>query len=116
MTRFIHDRFAKEFLEELPDKEEGHILFIPFFISNAKDVKVPLKMLKEFLAMHPEITAVVYYKKVWQSEFRSFELIKNSTETLMGRMHTRVVSESRRLRIHPPEMVPLCKTAARELL
>ncbi len=92
----------KRFVEELPEKQEGNILFISFFSSESEDSKIPLKLLKQFLRENPTIQEIVYYRKKWKVVKRSFKLVR---KPLAERLATSPAPK--RLFLAPPELVPV---------
>ncbi len=47
---------------KLPEKSEGHIMFVPFIASRTKDKFKFKKMMSGYLKDNPETSEIVYYK------------------------------------------------------
>lgn len=54
-------KFDKKNIKVLPKKEEGNILYIPFFASNAQDKLLPRKLLQRYMKKHRDIKQIVFY-------------------------------------------------------
>lgn len=68
---------AEEALQsELPEKEQGSILFISFFISEQGNTASALKALKAYLRRNPDVRSVLYYKKSRDAGGPSYHLVR----------------------------------------
>ena len=55
--------FKQKAKDKIPEREEGNILFVPFFVSVADDrMEVP-RIIKKYLSENPEIKEVVFEDK-----------------------------------------------------
>jgi hypothetical protein len=49
-----------KYTEVLPEKEEGRILYVPFFVSRAKDPMKAKKMLTQYLKKHEDVDEIYF--------------------------------------------------------
>lgn len=54
---------TKKVENEYPEKEEGNILFVPFFVSESKDKLLANKLFKQYLASHPGVNEVAFFER-----------------------------------------------------
>ncbi|MFA6550866.1 MAG: hypothetical protein WCT36_05975 [Candidatus Gracilibacteria bacterium] len=97
-------------LTDLPNKEEGNILYIPFFACNTNNITTPLKLLKQYLREHPLIHEVIYYKKAWvvdQDCLKSFSR-KKIIESPVKKESPSIFRPH--ISIHPPELTTVSST------
>lgn len=90
-------------LTQIPEKEEGNILFILFFACASDNATIPLKFLKQHLKENPSIEKIVYCKKIWlknRLEMKTFTCRSALKTTLLTRPH-----EPSRTVIYPPALV-----------
>lgn len=50
--------------KEIPEEDDGDILFVPMLVSKARNKRIPLKMLRVALKMNPGIKEVKYMRRV----------------------------------------------------
>ncbi|MCM8775086.1 MAG: hypothetical protein NC930_01835 [Candidatus Omnitrophica bacterium] len=102
-------QWDEKYRYELPDQEEGNILYVSFFASESDDMSEPLKFLRHFLRENPDINELIYYKKNGAVRRRHFRLnhaiVKK--EGHRGR-HTdrRYCLLKERINIIPPDILP----------
>ncbi|MFZ5802707.1 MAG: hypothetical protein ACOY3K_06330 [Candidatus Omnitrophota bacterium] len=51
------------YFNELPEVDEGEILYVPFLVSTADEPLVPLRLVKFCLRENASIKEIIYYKK-----------------------------------------------------
>jgi|GEM_PF-1622597 len=95
-----------DYLRRLPEREEGNCLYIAFFTSASRNSSAALKLLREHLRNHPEITEIVYHRKKGLSgpgPVRRFP--RNRVMSRMfGEESGRYLG---RIMIQPPSLVPV---------
>ena len=70
-------KFNLNDIKKLPEKEEGDILYIPFFASHAKDKMLPRKLLKQYLDNHKNIKEIAFYANDKKRSFKRVRSRKN---------------------------------------
>lgn len=58
--------------DQMPEKEEGDNLYIPFIVSFSDDKQLPLKMIKKYLAKNPNVKRVVFFERNDDTRFKEF--------------------------------------------
>lgn len=53
----------EKYLDRLPEKEEGEILYVPFIAAEGNIPIAPLRLLRYCLRENPGVREVIYYKK-----------------------------------------------------
>lgn len=56
----------------MPEKEEGKILYIPFFVSRSTDPKEAKKILNKYLKTHDEIDEIAFYERGDDTKLKRF--------------------------------------------
>lgn len=56
--------------ELIPITEKGEIIYVPFFVSIDPKQNGPLTALKSYLAEHPEVKELIYYRRNSDTDFR----------------------------------------------
>ena len=62
-----------EYTDKLPEKEEGKILYVPFFVSVSKDVKRANKVFKTYLKRSIDIDAIAFYERGDDTKLKMFK-------------------------------------------
>jgi len=70
-------KFDKENIKILPKKEEGNVLYIPFFASSAEDKLLPRKLLQRYLSKHKDIKKITFYANEKERIFNRLKERKN---------------------------------------
>jgi hypothetical protein len=72
----------KKYTDVLPEKEEGNILYIPFFVSVSKDTKKAQKVFKKYLKRSVDIETIAFFERGDDTKLKMFNRKK-------GRKHGR---------------------------
>lgn len=64
--------FNEKVTQEIPEEEEGNILYIPFLASFAEDKNIPLRMLRNYLDKNKDIKEVVFYERNSDDDLRRY--------------------------------------------
>ncbi len=70
-------KFNKDTIKTLPQKEEGNVLYVPFFASNAEDKLLPRKLLQRYLSKHKNIKKITFYNDERERVFNRLKERKN---------------------------------------
>jgi hypothetical protein len=70
-------KFNKDTIKDLPKKEEGNVLYIPFFASSAEDKLLPRKLLQRYLSKHKNIKKITFYADEKERTFNRLKERKN---------------------------------------
>jgi hypothetical protein len=70
-------KFDKDSIKDLPKKEEGNVLYIPFFASEAEDKLLPRKLLQRYLSKHKNINRIAFYADDKEKVFKRLKERKN---------------------------------------
>jgi hypothetical protein len=70
-------KFDKDTIKKLPEKEEGNVLYVPFFASSAEDKLLPRKLLQRYLSKHKDIKRIAFYADDKEKVFKRLKERKN---------------------------------------
>lgn len=71
----------EKFTEEIPEKDEGTIAYIPFFASKTEKRMTALRMIKNYLRSHPEVTTLKFYSHKSETDLRSYEVKREKEQS-----------------------------------
>lgn len=71
--------FNKDKINTYPDKEEGKILYIPFFTSIAKDKNMANRLFKQYLKQQ-DIDEIIFYERNSDDKLKRFKRRKENVQ------------------------------------
>jgi len=82
-------RLEPKYIDTLPKKEKGKILYIPFYASNNGDAFSALKFLKTYLKQNKKkITEVAFYERGDNNKLKRFKINKGVRNEIKSPEHT----------------------------
>jgi hypothetical protein len=70
----INDRWKNE----IPENEQGDILYVNFAVSESADKWILLKILRDYMKENPDVKELVYYRRGSNTDFKKIHLRSQS--------------------------------------